>query len=83
MKRSSPSIVPKHFLQVRSQRRSGGNVAYYAMRSDRVQMPPFKACRDPKAYYSTLAHETHWTKHEKRVNRDFGRKRFGDEGICS
>jgi antirestriction protein ArdC len=61
----------------------GGNMAYYAMESDRIQLPPFEAFRDPEAYYSTLAHETtHWTKHEKRLNRDFGRKRFGDEGYA-
>ena len=36
-----------------------------------------------KAYYATLAHElTHWTKHEKRLARDFGRKRWGDEGYA-
>jgi antirestriction protein ArdC len=25
---------------------------------------------------------THWTRHESRLNRDFGRKRFGDEGYA-
>ena len=25
---------------------------------------------------------THWTKHEKRLARDFGRKHFGDEGYA-
>ena len=25
---------------------------------------------------------THWTRHEKRLDRDFGRKRFGDEGYA-
>jgi antirestriction protein ArdC len=24
----------------------------------------------------------HWTRHESRLNRDFGRKRFGDEGYA-
>ena len=33
---------------------------------------------------STLAHEvTHWTKHEQRLDRDFGRKRWGDTGYAS
>src|SRR5271166_4994975 len=27
-------------------------------------------------------HNTHATKHEKRLNRDFGRKLFGDEGYA-
>ena len=36
-----------------------------------------------ESYYATLAHEmTHWTKHPNRLDRDFGRKRFGDEGYA-
>jgi len=27
-------------------------------------------------------HKTHWTRHETRLDRDFGRKRFGDEGYA-
>jgi len=31
----------------------------------------------------TLAHElTHWTRHPARLDRDFGRKRFGDAGYA-
>jgi antirestriction protein ArdC len=63
--------------------RYGGNEAYYAITADRVQMPPFETFRDAEAYYATLAHEcTHWTRHETRLNRDFGRKRWGDEGYA-
>ena len=63
--------------------REGGDRAFYSMADDRVQMPPFVAFKEPEAYYATLAHElTHWTKHEKRLARDFGRKRFGDEGYA-
>ena len=44
-------------------------------------MPPFEAFRDAESYYSTLAHElTHWTKHPQRLDRDFDRKKWGDEG---
>ena len=36
----------------------------------------------PKVY-ATLAHEmTHWTRHPQRLDRDFGRKRWGDEGYA-
>jgi len=64
--------------------RSGGNQAYYAMGSDHIQMPPFEAFRDAESYYATLAHEmTHWTRHPSRLDRDFGRKRFGDEGYAT
>lgn len=63
--------------------RHGGNCAHYSGGTDHVQMPAFEAFRSPEAYYATLAHElTHWTKHPKRLDRDFGRKRFGDEGYA-
>lgn len=63
--------------------RHGGDMAYYAVHDDYVQVPPFEAFHDPEAYYATLAHEfTHWTRHPSRLDRDFGRKRFGDEGYA-
>lgn len=63
--------------------RHGGGSAHYSGGSDHVQMPVFEAFRSPEAYYATLAHEvTHWTKHPKRLDRDFGRKRWGDEGYA-
>ncbi len=63
--------------------RHGGNSAYYSSGSDHVQMPPFECFYSPGAYCATLAHElTHWTKHPKRLDRDFGRKRWGDEGYA-
>lgn len=63
--------------------RHGGNRAYYSGGSDHVQMPYFETFRSPEAYYATLAHElTHWTKHPKRLDREFGRKRWGDEGYA-
>jgi antirestriction protein ArdC len=43
-------------------------------------MPPIEACTDAESFYATLAHETvHWTKHPARLQRDFGRKAWGDE----
>ena len=63
--------------------RHGGNQAYYAVGLDYVQMPPFETFRDAESYYATLAHEcTHWTRHPSRLERDFGRKRWGDEGYA-
>jgi antirestriction protein ArdC len=63
--------------------RHGGNRAYYAEGADLIQMPPFETFRDAESYAATLAHECiHWTKHETRLARDFGRKRFGDEGYA-
>src|SRR5215472_13792776 len=61
----------------------GGNRAYYAAGPDRIQMPPIEAFRDAEAFYSTVLHElTHWTRHETRLQRDFGRKTWGDEGYA-
>lgn len=59
--------------------RHGGNSAFYSPAQDFVQMPPFESFRDAQSYYGTLAHElTHWTKHPRRLDRDFGAKR----GAC-
>lgn len=63
--------------------RHGGNSAHYNVGSDHVQMPVFESFRSPESYYATLAHElTHWTKHTTRLDRDFGRKRWGDEAYA-
>ena len=64
--------------------RHGGDRAFYAEGRDIVQMPPFETFRDAGSYYATLAHEcTHATKHEKRLAREFGRKRWGDEAYAA
>ena len=61
----------------------GGSRACYVPSTDNIHMPCIDFFRDAESYYATLAHETtHWTRHEKRLNRDFGRKRFGDEGYA-
>jgi len=63
--------------------RHGGTMACYAVTHDHIRMPPFETFRDAESYYATLAHEcTHWTRHPSRLDRDFGRKRWGDEGYA-
>jgi antirestriction protein ArdC len=63
--------------------RHGGTMAFYSVKHDHVQMPPIEAFRDAESYYQTLGHECcHWTRHPSRLDRDFGRKRFGDEGYA-
>lgn len=63
--------------------RHGGTRAYYAQESDYIQMPPFEAFDSAGSYYATLAHEsTHWTKHPSRLEREFGRKTWGDEAYA-
>jgi antirestriction protein ArdC len=63
--------------------RHGGDRAYYSISTDHVQMPHFETFRDAESFYAILAHETtHWTRHPSRLAREFGRKRFGDEGYA-
>ncbi|MBX3442138.1 MAG: DUF1738 domain-containing protein [Planctomyces sp.] len=71
------------FANTKADIRTGGNRAYYAIGDDYVQMPPFETFRDSESHAATLAHElTHWTRHESRLNRDFGRRKWGDEGYA-
>jgi antirestriction protein ArdC len=61
----------------------GGNRAYYALEADYIRMPPFETFRDAESHAATLAHElTHFTRHPSRLDRDLGRKRFGDAGYA-
>ena len=63
--------------------RNGGSRAFYRMDADFVQMPNFDDFDTGESYYSTLAHEmTHWTRHPLRLDRDMGRKAWGDAGYA-
>lgn len=63
--------------------RHTGNRAFYAIGPDHIQMPPFECFKAPESYYATLAHEcTHWTRHPSRLDRDLGRKKWGDAGYA-
>jgi antirestriction protein ArdC len=86
-----PKHAPKHeridvldtfFTNTKATVKEGVKAAYYLQR-DIIEMPPFDCFIDAPAYYATLAHEiTHWTRHESRLNRDFNRKAWGDEGYA-
>lgn len=72
------------FAATKADIRHGGNRAFYSPGEDRIQLPPFEIFKDAESYYATLAHESiHWTKHEKRLGRDLGRKRWGDAGYAA
>jgi antirestriction protein ArdC len=59
-------------------------IAANAQEPDYTQIPPIEAFTDAESFYATLAHETvHWTKHPARLQRDFGRKSWDDEGYAS
>ncbi|RKR82037.1 antirestriction protein ArdC [Mucilaginibacter gracilis] len=65
-----------------------GDRAFYRPSEDKIYMPPNESfqptqnCTATEGYYSTLMHElTHWTGHEKRLNRTKGKK-FGDQNYA-
>lgn len=71
------------FANTKADIRTGGTRAYYAAGDDFIRMPPIETFRDAESHAATLGHElVHWTKHPGRLNRDFGKKRFGDEGYA-
>jgi len=73
----------RFFVATGADIRHGGNRAYYAGGSDHVQMPLFECFHSPESCYATLAHELiHWTKHPSRLDREFGRKKWGDEAYA-
>jgi antirestriction protein ArdC len=38
---------------------------------------------DAESFYATVAHECcHWTRHPSRLDRELGRKKYGDEGYA-
>ena len=60
----------------------GFDSAYYAMLQDKICMPARERFTSPENFYATALHElTHWTGHESRLNRQFG-KRFGDDAYA-
>ena len=80
---SRDEILEAFFATTGATIRHGGNRAYYNISTDFVQMPFLECFAEAEGYYATLAHEmTHWTRHASRLNRDFGRKRWGDAGYA-
>ena len=63
--------------------RTRGDRAFYSCEADYIQVPVIDAFLNAESYYATLAHEaTHWTRHSSRLDRDLGRKHYGDEGYA-
>ncbi len=74
--------IEQFFKETKAEIFTGSKAAYYE-HADRIEMPPFECFNNAASYYGTLAHEvTHWTKHTSRLNRDFNRKKWGDEGYA-
>jgi antirestriction protein ArdC len=71
------------FAALHADIRYRGGQAYYSEESDYIQIPPIESFRDAESFYATVAHEAcHWVKHPSRLDRDFGRKTWGDEGYA-
>jgi antirestriction protein ArdC len=71
------------FAATKADVRYRGDRAFYAAEGDYIQMPVIEAFKDAESFYSTLGHESaHWTKHSSRLDRDFGRKQWGDDGYA-
>jgi len=63
--------------------RHGGGRAYYTSKDDYIMLPPFETFNGSNGYYNTALHElVHWSGHETRCNRQFG-KRFGDKAYAA
>ncbi|GJL71969.1 MAG: antirestriction protein [Nitrosomonas sp.] len=77
------AALEEFFANTGAEIKHGGTRAYYSVSTDYIQMPPFEAFESREKYYATLGHETtHWTRAPARLDRDFGRKRWGDEGYA-
>jgi antirestriction protein ArdC len=71
-------VAAKHGAKVAH----GGDRAFFNVTNDYIRIPSAADFKTPEAYQATLAHElTHWTGHEKRLSRQFG-KRFGDNAYA-
>ncbi len=56
--------------------------AFYEPKRDFITLPLKESFKNPETYYGTALHElTHWTGHESRLKREFG-KRFGDQAYA-
>ena len=63
--------------------RHGGGRAFYSPSEDYVRVPEFDDFETAADYYCTVGHESvHWTSPKKRLDREFGQKRWGDEGYA-
>lgn len=75
--------VDAFFAATGAEIREGARGAFYSPTEDYIGMPPFGAFVSAEAHATTLGHEcVHWTRHATRLNRDFGRKSWGDEGYA-
>ena len=62
--------------------RHGFDGPFYVPSKDQICLPARERFATPENYYATALHKlTHWTAHESRLNRQFG-KRFGGDAYA-
>lgn len=77
------AAADRFFANIPAKVTHGGDRAFYRISTDDIHMPAFELFRDAEHHAATLAHELiHWTRHPSRLDRDVGRKTFGDEGYA-
>lgn len=73
----------RFFQNSKAEIREGGNRACYVQGDDLIRMPRIETFDNAESHAATLAHElVHWTKHPSRLDRDLGRKKWGDAGYA-
>ena len=76
---ASQSSIKELIKQLNVELHHGGDRAFFDMNADYIKMPYTNTFKSIEHYDSTLLHElTHWTGHEKRLNRKYG-KSFGSK----
>lgn len=77
-----PCAAERLVADARVDVRFTGSKAFYHPKLDYVQLPPLSDFVSVPAFQSVLLHEAaHWTGHENRLAREFG-KRFGDNAYA-
>lgn len=79
----TPNTMAEIYAKLGTRVEHGGDRAFFAPGPDLLGMPVPEAFTSPDAYAATALHElVHWTGHEKRLAREFG-KRFGDRAYAA
>lgn len=79
----TPKTMAELYAKLGTRVEHGGDRAFFAPGPDFIGMPLPEAFTSADAYAATALHElVHWTGHEKRLAREFG-KRFGDRAYAA
>ncbi|MCA9214184.1 MAG: DUF1738 domain-containing protein [Planctomycetales bacterium] len=73
----------RYFRRTGADIREGGTKAFYSVERDFIQIPDLQRFRNAETHAATVCHELlHWSRHPSRLDRDLGRKRWGDSGYA-